>query len=139
MPETPNYAEVPDDYPLYQVRGAVSGYQPKLLLRRSSDGKLHTPGNAPDERWHDWQYSLSLAAAMVGKCLESKAGKRAHMTEEEIILQYYRRALASGGRYGTEDQLRWTFTKVAKTLAWPLPTEIAKPSNVDGALYEPAQ
>ena len=121
MSDTPDYAEVPADYPYQPVRGAVSGYQPKLLLTSSANGKFYSRGNAPHERWHDWSYSIALASAMVQKCLDSRAGKRAHMTEEEIILQYYLRALKSNGRYGTEEQLKWTFTRVAIALAWPLP------------------
>lgn len=121
MSDTPDYAEVPDDYPYRLAHGAVSGYQPKLLLTSSADGRFYSPGNAPHERWHDWNYSTTLASAMAQKCLESKSGKRAHMTEAEIILQYYLRAVQSNGRYGTEEQLRWTFTQVARDLSWPLP------------------
>lgn len=121
MSELPNYAEVPEDYPYSPARGAVSGYHPKLLLTSSPDGKFYSPGNTPEERWHDWQYSTALAAAMVDKCLESKAGKRSYLSKIEIISQYYERAVAAGGRYGTEEQLKWTFMKVAAALAWPLP------------------
>lgn len=127
MPELPNYAEVPADYPYRPPHSAVSGYQPKLLLSSSRDGKFYSPGNSPEERWHDWQYSANLTSAMVEKCRESKVGKRAHLSEEEIISQYFRRAVAAGGRYGTEDQLKWTFTKVAEALAWPLPALLAVP------------
>lgn len=121
MSDTPDYAEVPADYPYHPMHGAVSGYQPKLLLTSSANGKFYSPGNAPHERWHDWNYSTALASAMTQKCLESKAGKRAHMSEAEIILQYYQRAVKANGRYGTEEQLKWTFTKVARDLGWPLP------------------
>lgn len=133
MPELPNYAEVPADYPYSPARGAVSGYHPKLLLTSSSDGRFYSLGNAPHERWYDWHYSVALASAMVKKCLESKAGKRAHLSEEEIIMQYYKRAVAAGGRYGTEEQLKWTFKKVAETLAWPLPEFLAVPYDASAA------
>ena len=124
MSETHDYTAVPADYPYYPVRGAVSGFQPKVLLTRSADGTFHSPGNKPEQRWRDWQYSSELATAMARKCLESKSGKRSHMSEEQIIVQYYERAVAAGGRYGTEEQLKWTFCRVAQTLGWPIPTAI---------------
>jgi len=134
MPRTPNFAEVPTDYPYRLAHGAVSGYQPKLLLTSWSNGKFYSPGNTPDERWHDWRYSVTLVSAMADKCLESRAGKRSHLSETEIILQYYQRAVVAGGRYGTQEQLKWTFTKVAEALAWPLPE--ACRLTVSGTLTE---
>jgi hypothetical protein len=123
MSDRHDYVDVPADYPYHMMRGAVSGYQPKLLLTSSPDGKFYSPGNAPHERWHDWNYSTTLASAIAQKCLESKTGKRAHMTEAEISLQYSRRAVEANGRYGTGDQLKWTFARVAEVLAWPLPEQ----------------
>lgn len=64
---------------------------------------------------------------MVDKCLESKAGERSHLSETEITSQYYERAVAAGSRYGTQEQLKWTFTRVAEALAWPLPELLAAP------------
>lgn len=119
--DAPNYAAVPADYPSEFVPGAVSGAHPKLLLTSSSDGRFYSPGATPETKWRDWQYSVSLASAMVEKCRASKAGKRHHMSESEILLQYYERAVKANGRYGTEEQLKWTFTKVAECLGWPVP------------------
>ncbi|ALK96252.1 hypothetical protein AB595_10935 [Massilia sp. WF1] len=70
---------------------------------------------------------------MVDRCRESKSGKRAHMTEHDIILQYYERAIAGAGRYGTELQLKWSFTKVAETLSWPLPDICRLTNNIGDA------
>lgn len=126
----PNYDEVPADYPYSPTPGALAGVQPKLRLT-SFEGKFYSPGNAPDVRWRDWQYSLGLVHAMVDRCRESKRGKRAHMTEHDIILQYYERAIAGTGRYGTEVQLKWAFTKVAETLSWPLP-DVCRLTNNTG-------
>lgn len=127
MSDEPNNTDVPDDYPRRAFHGAVPGYQPKLLLSSAQDGKYYSPGNTPDERWEDWKYSETMVAAMVERCRATKAGERAHMTEEEIILQYYRRALGADGRYGTEDQLKWTFRKVAEILNWPVPAIVSIP------------
>lgn len=129
--DLPNYAAVPEDYPSAFVPGAVSGAHPKLLLTSSSDGKLYSTGSAPEVRWHDWQYSKSMVSAMIDKCIESKVGKRSHLSESEIILQYYQRALKTNGRYGTKEQLQWTFTQVAATLGWPLPDICRRGDSVD--------
>ena len=120
MNTTNDYDVVPTDYPYCQHAGAVAGVQPKLLLTSSSDGKFYSPGNSREVRWHDWKYSVALVTAMVEKCLESKNGKRSHMSEAAILLQYFERAKLSG-RYGTESQLRWSFSQVAAILKWPLP------------------
>lgn len=127
MANEPNYADVPADYPRRAEHGAVSGFQPKLLLKSGPDGKFYSPGNTPHERWEDWKYSQGMVAAMVERCRQTKAGERAYMAEEEILLQYYQRALRPDERYGTEDQLKWTFRKVAEILEWPLPPIIALP------------
>lgn len=119
--DLPNYVSVPKDYPSAFVPGAVSGAHPKLLLTSSLDGKFYSAGAAPEARWYDWQYSLKMVSAMVDRCIESKSGKRSHLSEPEIILQYYQRALNAKGRYGTKEQLQWTFTQVAAALGWLLP------------------
>jgi hypothetical protein len=128
MSDKPNYSDVPADYPRCEVHGSISGAQPKLLLSSAPDGYFYIPGNTPQQRWEDWTYSANMVTAMAERCRETKSGERAHMTEEEIILQYYQRALKSGGRYGTEDQLKWTFRKVAESLDWPIPFAISLPS-----------
>lgn len=115
-----NYDDVPSDYPYAEHFGAVAGAHPKLLLVRFQ-GRYYTPGNTPEQRWNDWKYSESMVEHMVAKCLESKNGKRAHMSEKDIIAQYYERTVAGNGRFGTIPQLKWTFTKVAERLGWPLP------------------
>lgn len=125
MSDVPNYEDVPADYPRRAAHGAISGCQPKVLLKSGPNGMFYMPGNSPHERWEDWKYSESMVAAMVDRCRQTKSGERAHMTEEEIILQYYRRALQPDERYGTEDQLKWTFTKVAEILEWPIPPLVA--------------
>jgi hypothetical protein len=85
------------------------------------DGKYYVLGDTPRERWHDWSYSESMVQHFLFKCPETKQGKRAHMSESEIIAQYYESAVGAQGRYGTEAQLRWTFQRVAQLLDWPVP------------------
>jgi hypothetical protein len=115
-----NYDEVPADYPRAEIASSLAGAHPKLALVEFQ-GKFYLPGDTPQDRWHDWAYSESMVQHFLMKCPETKQGKRAHMSEEAIIAQYYERAVAAGGRYGTEAQLKWTFQRVAKLLNWPVP------------------
>lgn len=137
MSDDQNFANVPADYPHRSIRGAVSGYQPKLLLKSAPDGKFYAPKNTPQERWEDWTYSETMVAAMVKRCRETKAAERAHMAEQEIILQYYQRALRPDDRYGTEDQLKWTFRKVAEILGWTLPPVLVPLNNQIDSVDKP--
>lgn len=127
MTESKNYDDVPADYPRADIASAVGGTQPKFAVVEY-DGKFYIPGNTPPERWHDWAYSESLVQHFVKQCPETKRGKRAHMSEEDIIAQYYERAVAGRGRYGTEAQLKWSFRRVAELLGWPVP-EVCKEHN----------
>lgn len=120
MSDQTKYDDVPVDYPRIEVASALAGAQPKFSVVEY-EGKFYIPGNTPPERWHDWSYSESLVQHFVKQCPETKRGKRAHMSEEDIIQQYYERAVAAGGRYGTEAQLRWSFRRVAQILGWPIP------------------
>jgi hypothetical protein len=85
------------------------------------DGKFYVPSDTPEERLRDWLYSQGMVQHFLLKCPETKQGRRAHMSEVAIIAQYYERAAAANGRYGTEAQLKWTFRRVAKLLGWPVP------------------
>jgi hypothetical protein len=115
-----NYNDVPADYPRTDIASSLAGAQPKLALVEF-EGKYYLPGGTPQDRWNDWAYSESMVQHFLMKCPETKQGKRAHMSEVDVIAQYYERAIAAGGRYGTEAQLRWTFRRVARLLGWPVP------------------
>ena len=115
-----SYGDVPDDYPHASITSALAGAHPKFALVEFN-GKYYVPGDTPGERWHDWSYSESMVQQFLLKCPETKNGKRSHMSEVKILTQYYERAVAANGRYGTEAQLRWTFRRVAKLLGWPVP------------------
>ncbi|KRB79076.1 hypothetical protein ASE07_05155 [Noviherbaspirillum sp. Root189] len=128
MADTPNYDEVPTDYPCVDIASAVGGTQPKFAMVKF-EGKFYIPGNTPPERRHDWAYSESLVQHFVKQCPETKRGKRAHMSEHDIIAQYFERAVAAGGRYGTEAQLRWAFRRVAELLGWPVPGVCKEPDQ----------
>lgn len=114
------YGDVPEDYPHAAIASSLAGAHPKLALVEF-DGKYYGPGDTPESRWHDWSYSESMVQHFLLKSPETKKGKRSHMSEVEILTQYYDRAVAAKGRYGTEAQLKWTFKRVAEMLGWPVP------------------
>ncbi|MBI3729925.1 MAG: hypothetical protein HY254_16555 [Burkholderiales bacterium] len=77
-------------FPMTALLDAISGAQAKLLLTEY-DGKFYAPGTTPPEQFQRWDICEDLARQFSEKSLESKAGKRAHMSETEILLQYYAR------------------------------------------------
>ena len=115
-----DYGDVPNDYPHAAVASSLAGAHPKLALVEF-DGKYYVSCDTPEEQLQDWLYSEGMVQHFLLKCPETKQGNRAHMSEAAIIAQYYERAVAANGRYGTEAQLRWTFRRVAQLLGWPVP------------------
>lgn len=112
------YALVPDDFPRQIYSGAVSGAQPKYIMVKYS-GKYYIPGNTPPELYERWDICEDLAKQFSKKSLESKAGKRAHMSEEEILQQYFDRLLEAGWVSDVEGQ--WVIGRVAALIDWPVP------------------
>lgn len=110
--------DVPADFPRPAVHSAVAGYQPKLALA-AYRGRFYSPGGTPPEIFRRWQVCEGLAEQFVAKSRESKAGKRMHMSEEAILEQYCRRSMTMG--WGSKDEMRWVFRRVAGLLTWPVP------------------
>jgi hypothetical protein len=80
------YSKVPADFPRPDHLGAVAGAQPKLLLT-GYQGRFYAPGCTPPKVWQRWDICEDLAQQLYRKSLESKAGKRAHMSETAILEQ----------------------------------------------------
>lgn len=110
---------VPDDFPRPLHQGAVAGAQPKLLLARW-ERKFYAPGCTPPELCERWRRCETIAEHLCVKSLESKAGKRSHMTEPKILEQYLMRLLATG--WVSPAEVRWTIRRCAELLGgWPIP------------------
>lgn len=109
---------VPTDFPRPAHLGAVSGSQPKMLLTKSGD-KFHSQGYAPEELHARWQVCEDLAQQFTVKASETKAGKRSHMTEQDILEQYLIRSLKMN--WGSPQEMRWVFRRTATLLNWPAP------------------
>jgi hypothetical protein len=60
-----------------------------------------------------------LAEQLVAKSLESKAGKRSHMTETEILAQYLPRLIET--KWTSEAEAKWVIRRTGELLEWPLP------------------
>lgn len=110
------YEQIPSDFPTAGLLGTVTGAHPKLLLTEF-DGKLYQPGASPPERFQRWDVCEDLARQFSEKCLESKVGKRSHMSEVEILRQYFDRLLKTG--WVSEAEGIWIIHRVAAVLSWP--------------------
>jgi hypothetical protein len=109
---------VPADFPL-PVRGtAISGAQPKLALVEH-EGKFYSPGCTPPEIRARWAYCEDLAQQFAEKAAESKSGKRAHLSEQDVLDQYLPRLVATG--WTSEPEARFVIRRAAAILQWPVP------------------
>ena len=113
-----NYS-TPPDFPRADIAGAVSGIQPKILLTEYK-GRLYPSGDTPPERYQRWFMCEDLAQHLCVKSRESKAGKRSHMTEGEILDQYLERMLKQPD-WGSPREMQWTIRRAAVLLGWPHP------------------
>jgi hypothetical protein len=112
------YAQVPADFPRPVHQGALPGAQPKFLAIKYKD-RFYATGCTPPELYERWQICEDLATQLAAKSLESKAGKRAHMSEIEILEQYLPRLNAQ--KWTSEAEARYIMRRVAEKLCWPVP------------------
>lgn len=116
-----DYSQVPADFPRSEICGAVSGFQPKLLLTQHA-GKFYGAGCAPPELYRRWARCEDLAKQLAAKSLESKRGKRSHMSELEVLEQYLPRLIAT--RWTSEPEARFIIRRAAELLNWPAPLAV---------------
>lgn len=124
------YAQVPADFPRPAHHGAVPGVQPKLLMTQYK-GRFYLPGCTPPELFQRWDVCEDLAKQLSAKSSESKAGKRAGMTELEILDQYLPRLIAT--RWTSEAEARWIIRRAAAMLGWPVPPGAQDDGRPDSA------
>lgn len=108
---------VPNDFPKPVYMGAVGGAQPKLLAVLY-EGRFYEPGATPPEVYERWLMCKDLAEQLIEKSVLSKSGKRAHMSESEILEQYYTRLLATN--WTSKEEARWIIKEVAAELNWQI-------------------
>jgi len=116
--EEAKLTQVPADFPRPLYAGAISGAQPKLLMVQYN-GRFYSPGCTPPELYERWDICEDLACKLATASLQSKAGKRAHIAEIEILAQYLPRLIAK--KWTSEAEARWIIRRVAEKLSWPVP------------------
>lgn len=119
------YAQVPADFPRPHA-GAVPGAQLKFLATKYR-GHFYATGCTPPELYERWQVCEDLAKQLAEKSRESKAGKRAHMTEAEILEQYLPRLIAQN--WTSVAEARYVMRRVAEMLGWPVPASFLEHSE----------
>jgi hypothetical protein len=128
------YAQVPSDFPRPVHHGAVPGVQPKFLMTKY-EGRFYTPGSTPPEIFARWDVCEDLAKQLSAKSVQSKAGKRAHMSELEILEQYLPRLIAT--KWTSEAEARWIIRRAAGIVGWPVPMSAQEPPTPDLASKSP--
>lgn len=118
------YATVPFDFPRPVHLGSLPGAQPKFLMTKYR-GRFYSPGSSPPELFEAWRVCEDLATQLAEKSLESKKGKRAEMSELEILEQYLPRLIKT--EWTTVPEARWTIRRVAELLGWPAPPSSLEP------------
>ncbi|MES2126113.1 MAG: hypothetical protein V4463_02485 [Pseudomonadota bacterium] len=112
------YAQVSAGFPRPQSAGAVPGAQPKCLAVEYQ-GRFYSPGCTPPELHQRWQHCMQYVPQFVTSCIETKKGKRAHMSEADILSQYLTRLIES--EWVSDDEARWVIRETARLLGWPAP------------------
>lgn len=112
------FEKVPSDFPRPLNLGAVPGAQPKFLAV-SYGGRFYSHGCTPPELYERWTVCEDLAQQLSAKSLESRLGKRSHISEVEILDQYLPRLIAT--KWTSEAEARWTIRRTAAILNWPAP------------------
>jgi len=120
------FEQVPSDFPRPFNFGALPGTQPKFLMTKYK-GRFYVPGCTPPELYEQWSICEEYARQLACKSVESKAGKRKNMSEQDILEQYCVRFASTG--WTTAAQARWVIRRVAKLLKWPVPMSSLEPST----------
>ncbi|GGC93485.1 hypothetical protein [Undibacterium terreum] len=111
--------QIPEDFPYpKQTPGSIGGFQAKVLMTEY-EGQFYISGTTPRDRWARWDRCEDLVQQLKEKCLESKAGKRAHLQEVDILDQYFERLLKTN--WTSPEEAQWVIRRIAGLLSWPVP------------------
>lgn len=116
------FSQVPEDFPYPSPNpGAISGFQPKILIQKHGD-QYFQPGTSPEDRLARWELCEDLALQFKTKCIETKAGKRSDVPEQEILDQYFQRLQATN--WVSKEEAIWIMRRTANLLAWQIPESL---------------
>lgn len=110
--------EVPADFPRERISGVVPGAQPKFV-GTLYHGKYYLFGCTPPEVFDRWCMCEDLAMQLSARCLASKSGKRSHMTQKEILQQYFTRLVNM--KWTTINEAHWIIKRAACIAGWNFP------------------
>jgi hypothetical protein len=116
--ESARFAALPSDFPRPPNLSGVSGAQEKFSMN-SYRGRFYSPGCSPPELLERWDNCEDIAQQLAVKSVESKNGKRSHMSEVEILDQYLPRLIATG--WVSEPEAKWVMRRTAALVGWQIP------------------
>lgn len=114
----PSQLTIPEDFPRPCPAGSVGGAQPKLLLT-TEVGRYYSRDSTPSALHERWILCEDLAMQFADVSKKTKAGKRSHMSEQDILDQYLTRLLATG--WTSNEEAKWVIRRCASVLDWPKP------------------
>lgn len=115
--------KLPADVPRPPHLGAVLGAQPKLLLTKF-ESRFYLPDCTPPDLQERWDTYGDLAQQLMVKSGKSKVGKRADMTEVEILDQYLLSLITM--TWTSETEAKWVIRRVGELLNWPIPASASE-------------
>jgi hypothetical protein len=111
-------ALTPADFPRDQGLSAVSGVQPKLLIRRVGDVYIH--GLTAEELYARYDMCFDLVNQLADYC-RRKLNER----PEWSALELFEKVQASVGSRSEWDlsagEVRWVMDQLCKRMSWPTP------------------
>lgn len=108
---------VPGDFPRHRITGVVSGTQSKFIATLYK-GRYYMAGCTPPEIYERWRVCEHIAVQLSVKALESKMGKRAHMSEQAILDQYHIRLVDT--KWVSVEEAYWIIQKTAQLAGWSM-------------------
>lgn len=107
---------VPDDFPRTPAPGAVSGAQPKLLVRESG-GRYHT-GLTTEELWTRYDACEDLAGQLAEYASRKMSASGLSLDDALERVEQGLKAKADGGQWDfSRAEIAWTLNRLRKLLS----------------------